>query len=1140
MADQKLRYVIEFDNASAVRGAGDTEKAINRIGESGQRAAMAAGNGIDKMTTSMTGSVVQAQILFSVIERTAQAGKRLYEETLMQAAHSERQEAITRKLAETHGMNAASVMAQVKAIEQLGYTDDDAMKMISRMIAGNIDLSRATEIATKSKNAGAMSDQKAGDAFEAMLVAAESGMSRGLRPMQIFVNLQKAITDEQKSLGRELTESERRQFGLNLILKDATKLNGTWEASMETADGQMGKLRIDTEKLQDAIGKSFQDDLKAVVGLLHGMVEWGQKNPDTLAGLIKGTTEFAGVLVATGLAVKIAQVAHALILMGEAEAALSVGAVGGLVGGGLAAGAFAAYNFYQDQEKYWGDQNSKLVPKAAGKMTLADLKKNGYSDDQIRAALSGRGSDMSNLQTSFGITVAGFEKKTPPKEEPGKPLPGHDAAAAAEKRAAEILNAALVNEYEGLAKVIREYQRYEFEAGKTVKARQEIARAFGITITKEASKELRKNADEILKQYMESGDASREHRLALEAGTAGVMTGTDEKQHAAELTNMQRERDQRLRSLEMIHTDTIAEQVGLDQKRAAIEIEYINRELKFHEDEIDKKKKQDLAYLDWYKKVYPEESEAVDRRISAVNDAAAEDRKQLEQKAAADGQEIRDKAALQTAEAVRGQMQSHFDSLKKSAGDVFDALLQKSSNVFSAIGNIFKTAILSAIKEVVSSRVAAMLMQMFYGTRVSFAGNGGMIANTPVFGGSGGSSLFSGAGALGIAALGAGGSGGASPLGLAGILGPGGTSGFAGPLAGTDVGGGYGVPTGAGTSGSGGGIFSGKGMAGMLGNLKGLFWNSGSIQTGAGTATTASGIGGVGGGLAGFASSPGAALLGAMLLMNGANKRGARGPIESGLGGGLAGAYIGSQTSLGMAGGAMVGAGAGLFLNGMMRGGAFGTLESTAGGAMIGMQFGGPLGAAIGAGVGLVGGIMRSIFGGDDIQTHTRKLIKSTYGVEIRDAGVLKQIVQMAQQGFGGSVSTAIRSPEIRKLIEEYAMATGQKYTGPASSPRSVGLAQSGGSLYQTPSYQGGSPLPSLGGSLPTLGAVTATSAGPIVVSNLSLSLNGQSAADALEGRVANVVTPQYVAQASMSAQTANVGRLQSAALQLQPSALIR
>jgi hypothetical protein len=59
-----------------------------------------------------------------------------------------------------------------------------------------------------------------------------------------------------------------------------------------------------------------------------------------------------------------------------------------------------------------------------------------------------------------------------------------------------------------------------------------------------------------------------------------------------------------------------------------------------------------------------------------------------------------------------------------------------------------------------------------------------------------------------------------------------------------------------------------------------------------------------------------------------------------------------------------------------------------------------------------------------------KEKIKALYGVDIADKGVLQQIVDMAKSGFGGNLDMAIRSPQIRDLIQLYAMTTGQKTTG--------------------------------------------------------------------------------------------------------------
>ena len=121
----------------------------------------------------------------------------------------------------------------------------------------------------------------------------------------------------------------------------------------------------------------------------------------------------------------------------------------------------------------------------------------------------------------------------------------------------------------------------------------------------------------------------------------------------------------------------------------------------------------------------------------------------------------RENAANRTTQLVREHNRQIFDSLKQQAGGVFDALLTKSQSVWKAIGNSLKTALLTAIKEVVTSRVAATLMYMFTGQKVSFAGggagpggSGGMLGGlggllgigaVPVFGGTGGGPIPGGA-----------------------------------------------------------------------------------------------------------------------------------------------------------------------------------------------------------------------------------------------------------------------------------------------------------------------------------------------------------------------------------------------------------
>ncbi len=133
----------------------------------------------------------------------------------------------------------------------------------------------------------------------------------------------------------------------------------------------------------------------------------------------------------------------------------------------------------------------------------------------------------------------------------------------------------------------------------------------------------------------------------------------------------------------------------------------------------------------------------------------------------------------------------------------------------------------------------------------------------------------------------------------------------------------------------------------------------------------------------------------------------------------------------------------------------------------------------------------------------------------------------------------AIRSPQIRDLIELYAMATGQSTAGLPATVRPVSLVQQGGSLYQQSGFSNGSPLPSLGG-LPTIGldrisAGTPQNAGPIVIQ-----LDGPATTALLQGEAVQAIAdnPRVVQSATMTATRANAGRREMLSLQLSPGTL--
>ena len=292
-----------------------------------------------------------------------------------------------------------------------------------------------------------------------------------------------------------------------------------------------------------------------------------------------------------------------------------------------------------------------------------------------------------------------------------------------------------------------------------------------------------------------------------------------------------------------------------------------------------------------------------------------------------------------------------------------------------------------------------------------------------------------------------------------------------------------------------GNIFKPGGLTGMLGNLKNSVYNSGGIIMGPGVGTTAAGIGGPLGTVAGVASIPAAGMAGLMLGINGVQRQGVGGTIEAGLGGALAGFSLGSQIG----------------------------------------SLGGPMGAAIGAGAGVLAGVISSVFF-ESPQKKAHDDIQQIYGVNIpQNSGTIKQVVQLAQSQFGGDIAVAVRSPSVRQLVMLYSEATGQKTPLSATTPYAGSLVEQGGKVYQQASYQDGqahvyaSNIPTLGGiaagTYPTPGGPNTSGGGGATY--MSLNISGNDAANFMTGQF---VTPQFVTDQAMAAQYSSYGRTQQSA----------
>ena len=118
------------------------------------------------------------------------------------------------------------------------------------------------------------------------------------------------------------------------------------------------------------------------------------------------------------------------------------------------------------------------------------------------------------------------------------------------------------------------------------------------------------------------------------------------------------------------------------------------------------------------------QAERVNQRIRELTQQREEIRRQTSEQTDAAITAAQENAAIRQTQLVRDHNRQVFDSFKRQADGVFDALLAKSYSIWAAIGNSFKTALPTAIKEVVTPRIGATLTLLITGQRVRVEGAG--------------------------------------------------------------------------------------------------------------------------------------------------------------------------------------------------------------------------------------------------------------------------------------------------------------------------------------------------------------------------------------------------------------------------------
>jgi hypothetical protein len=1067
-ASNTLQLVIEVTTDAANRNIDKVNAGLARIEQVAVRSSQGASRGIDSLTGSMAKGVIAGNAFTAAIEKAFGVLKSLTIEAAEYAARTETLGVALDQLAKSNDLSVEAVRGQVEAVKALGITTQDARTAIAQMIAAQIDLSRATELARLAQDAAVIAGKNSSETLAGIVHGIVTQQIEVLRTYGIQVNFERTFAQAQQRVGRELTETERKMAAFNAVLEQAPKFAGAYEAALGTVGKQQTSLTRYVLEAKNAIGEQFLPQMRQAISVLTDLAKWARDNAQAIGDFTKAMVAVATVITAynlPGLLLKIAAGIRAITLAVAANP-------WGLVAAGVATLGFALYEMHQRLEENAlafeeTARRAKIMDEIRAGRSLEELKKLGYTAEQIKDALTGGRraldefqQDFSNFDFGAPIRLRIAEERNL-QEELQRQKELRQKIKDAEEKAHDLLVSAQKQELAGLAKIIAEYNIYRQEIGLSAKANRDLAQATVIRLRAEATKELKESAREHLKQLEEQTAIELEARgqqmlreKEFQSETLKLASETLESRLNYEQTVLQQARDAQLRQLEFVDARTVEQKVDLERRKLAIEEDFLLKSFELKAATLDREAHGEIATMEIIARARFISEEEIARRRDELLRAYAEKARQLEASTQDAINTARENASIRQtqivrdanermAEEMKSANQRVFDQMKSASERVFDAMLQKGQSIWSALAGALKNAVLTVLREIVTSQVARALSSLLTGQRVALAP-----------GGSGGGVLGRLGGLLGVGAI---------PVFGAGSItgGPGGTGGFAGP-----------VTTGGSTTAA-----SVSNLAGLGAKLKDFLGFGGCVQYAPGKAVTWQ-----------------SATLGQKL------------------------SALGRSDVAALAGGLLA-------LDGLRRGGFTGLAETTAGGALLGFKFGGPIGAAIGGIVGAVAGLVRLFK--KSAEEKAREKIRAVYGVDIKSNSVLTQIVEMAKQGFGGNLDLAIRSPQIRDLIELYALSTGQSTAGLPAKVRPVSLVQQGGVLYQASSPSGIA--------LDRIGAGAPQNAGSIVIK-----LDGEATTALLRGEAVQTIAdnPRLVQSAAMTATRANAGRRELLALQLSPGTL--
>lgn len=214
------------------------------------------------------------------------------------AARAEELAVVLENVGRTAGYSAQYLMQEEEKIKALGITTQATRNLMIRFMQSQLDVAKAAKIARAAQDFAVIGMMDSSQAAQMLTFAIAAQRPRLLRQFGIVTDLAEVFGKYAKTVGKsaeDLTEHEKRMSFYNVIMENAARITGTYEAAMLTAGKQFRSLQRYVIEASNAIGKYFLPVFSELVIEITGMLKEVKKLFDPLGTMISEYTKLKGV-----------------------------------------------------------------------------------------------------------------------------------------------------------------------------------------------------------------------------------------------------------------------------------------------------------------------------------------------------------------------------------------------------------------------------------------------------------------------------------------------------------------------------------------------------------------------------------------------------------------------------------------------------------------------------------------------------------------------------------------------------------------------------------------------------------------------------------------------------------------------------